>query len=641
MTEQIHVQVGPDHLLRLGERPPLEAVAQLVWNSLDAEATAVSIEIAQNELGGVQAVRVVDDGHGMTQDEALTVFEPLGNSWKAKSRRSKHGVRMLHGRLGRGRFLAYALGDIVRWVTVSEPPREKTVIRGARTAPHLFEVAEATQTNDPTGTIVEVLNKGDKKLGSLVTIQAADGLAVKFAPYLHANEGVSLTFDGEHVDPSTLVEQRNDHQFEFDGDTVNLVIIEWARPVVGEGTFFLCDAGFTALAEYPLRVQTHGLHLSAYVASEQLSETPSDLGELSEPSLLNEVRPVIRDYVRQRLVESRASLVERWRRERIYPYETAPKTAVEQVEQQVFDLVAITAAEHNALGTNRGTTKLALRLLRVALESGSPMHRILADVLDLPLEQQGQLADLLERTPLTRIIESARIVVTRIDVVAGLEELIYGSGREGVRERDQLHPIVAAHPWLFGDGWTLSHSERSLTRVLQDHLENLGEGAVLEPVTTVEGRKGRLDVVIQRTVAGVDQNERLVVELKRPDTRLTTNELAQIKQYAQALTEDPRARAVESRWDFVLVGHDLDALLLSETRQLNRPSGLVTDTETHRVWVRTWADILADCRARLKFLEEQLLLEPPPEEALERLRRYHEEVLPPRDTPEAETVEAE
>jgi DNA mismatch repair protein MutL len=51
---------------------PASVVKELLENALDAGANAVRIEI---EIGGKRMIRVIDDGHGMTHDDALLAFE--------------------------------------------------------------------------------------------------------------------------------------------------------------------------------------------------------------------------------------------------------------------------------------------------------------------------------------------------------------------------------------------------------------------------------------------------------------------------------------------------------------------------------------------------------------------------------------
>src|SRR6516165_10252935 len=51
---------------------PASVVKELLENSLDAGATSVRIE---TETGGKRMIRVIDDGHGMSHDDALLAFE--------------------------------------------------------------------------------------------------------------------------------------------------------------------------------------------------------------------------------------------------------------------------------------------------------------------------------------------------------------------------------------------------------------------------------------------------------------------------------------------------------------------------------------------------------------------------------------
>lgn len=51
---------------------PASVVKELLENALDAGANAVRVEV---ESGGKRMIRVIDDGHGMTHDDALLAFE--------------------------------------------------------------------------------------------------------------------------------------------------------------------------------------------------------------------------------------------------------------------------------------------------------------------------------------------------------------------------------------------------------------------------------------------------------------------------------------------------------------------------------------------------------------------------------------
>lgn len=139
MSKRFTVRLDADHFDRLA-RPtvPHAGVAELIWNALDAEAERVAVSIGRTALGAVEYVPVSDDGHGMTNDEAVRDFQRLGGSWKkigTQGRRlSKNGLRSLHGCEGEGRFRAFALGRTAEWTTVARNPEgqlERTVIIGS------------------------------------------------------------------------------------------------------------------------------------------------------------------------------------------------------------------------------------------------------------------------------------------------------------------------------------------------------------------------------------------------------------------------------------------------------------------------------------------------------------------------------
>ena len=100
--EKIVVEVQPDHLEKLARvRRPLDAVSELIWNALDADATQVDISIHTSELGAIDRITVVDDGCGLAPDFAKTAFKKLGGSSKRSTDRTPTRRASCTGKLAR------------------------------------------------------------------------------------------------------------------------------------------------------------------------------------------------------------------------------------------------------------------------------------------------------------------------------------------------------------------------------------------------------------------------------------------------------------------------------------------------------------------------------------------------------------
>lgn len=115
-TTDIKIEAKQDFLKSLATNvSPISAVSELIWNGFDANAQHVKVILEPNELNGLHAIRVSDDGDGIDWSRVNDLFGGLGDSWKAKSHRYKG--RTLHGKNGKGRFRAFALGESVEWRT--------------------------------------------------------------------------------------------------------------------------------------------------------------------------------------------------------------------------------------------------------------------------------------------------------------------------------------------------------------------------------------------------------------------------------------------------------------------------------------------------------------------------------------------
>jgi hypothetical protein len=638
---RVAVTVEADHLEKLTHPSRrLAGVSELIWNALDAEADKVSVRVVDNALEGVDVVEVVDNGHGMTHADALHEFQLLGGSWKRSRGKSKNDKRIVHGSEGEGRWRAFSIGDLVRWVSVAEVDgqREQITITGLHATLKEFEVSEPEPTDDPVGTTVIIENIREGLAAALLADDAVDHLNAEFALYLEMYQGLDVRYRNFRVDPGTVAKHRGTYPIDLENPygPAEVTVIEWGRDV--RRTMLLCDDGGMPLGEIPPGIHAPYFDFTAYLRWAGFRENET---ELAAPELHPTLGPVIeaaKDHLRMhfkaRADEVEAEVIDEWKQDQVYPYEAEPKTSTERVERDLFDVVAVTASRAVNSSSDRVGRRLSLRLLRQALEQNpGSLHRVLQEVLDLPRARLEELERLLERTSLSAIISAARVVSDRLDFLRGLDVLLYEQeNKKALLERQQLHRILANEAWVFGDEWALAVDDESLTRVLEKHIELLGRDTLApeEPeVLRQDESRGIVDLMLGKSIEmAVQRHEHLVVELKRPKLKVSAKELTQIQSYATAVAEDERFERTDTSWNFWLVANELDSYAERQARQADRPWGLVFQDVGIRVWVKTWAQLIDDCEHRLKFVQANLEIQSTRDDAVDYLRRTYAQYLP-------------
>jgi len=299
----------------------------------------------------------------------------------------------------------------------------------------------------------------------------------------------------------------------------------------------------------------------------------------------------------------------------------------------VFDVVALSASGAVNASEKSGR-RLSLRLLREALENDpGSLHKVLGEVLDLKQDRLEELSALLDRTPLTALIATSKEITDRLEFLKGLEELVLGDVSKHVKERSQLHRVLASETWVFGEEYALAADDNSLTTVLKNHLAILGRDELAQDVShevlDAEGSRAIVDLMLARSLSQQrKRREHLVIELKAPKVKVGDEQAQQIKKYADAVAADPRFNTNDVTWDFIIVSGEVTGITDRERRATNTPYGQITDADGLRIWVLTWADVLDDAAHRLKFVRDLLDYQPDAEQALDYLRRTHEKYLP-------------
>jgi hypothetical protein len=644
----IQVTAKRDFLESIASSRPIVALAELIWNGFDAKSNKVQVFLDVNEMNGLESVRVRDFGSGIAFADAEKLFGSLGDSWKKAAVRQDG--RALHGKNGKGRFKAFALGSHVEWATTyrHNGKAHSYKIVGKSTALDNFDVGRIVESDyRSSGTIVSIRNIAND-FRSLKDESAQMSLAKIFAVFLTEYPEASIEYDGVNVDPKSV----QSHIAEYDlGEVVlkgerkvevSVTVIEWS--IVTERVVHLCDTSGISLHELPAgqQIRAPGFNFTVYIKSDHFRELDKTnllaLADLHDDvqAIVKAAKNKVKEHFRKRLASNQSQIVERWKKEKIYPYEDRIDIdPVELAERQVFDILAVNVQSYlpSFEDSDQKQRKFTFLLLAQAIrQNPDSVNTIIAEVLGLKKEEQDDLALLLEKTPLSSIISSAKIVANRLDMLNGLEALLFDrESKKKLLERDQLHKILESEAWLFHEEFSLAGSEQRLEEVLRKHLSILGPRVDDAIVDVGDGKTGRVDLMLQKAIQPrTGQYDYLIVELKRPSQKINADVVTQIKKYAMAVAGDERFAGVPAKWTFVAISNELDPYAKKDATQRGRPKGQIYDDPDSNitVWVKEWAEVINDARSRLKFVNEQLSYEADRDSAKAYLQRTHAKFIP-------------
>ncbi|SEK31417.1 DNA mismatch repair endonuclease MutL [Haloferax larsenii] len=232
---------------------PASVVKELVENSLDADATRVSVAV---DAGGVEGVRIRDDGVGMTEDELELSVREHTTSKISDIEDLEAGV----GTLGfRGEAL-HTIGAVSR-MTIRSKPRGGDV--GTELQYEGGEVEEIRPAGCPEGTVVEVedlfFNTPARRKFLKTTATEFDHVNTVVTHYALANPDVAVSL--EHDDREVFATEGR-------GDLASTVLSVYGREVAEAMVpveYDSADVSVSGLVSHPETTRSTRDYLSTFV----------------------------------------------------------------------------------------------------------------------------------------------------------------------------------------------------------------------------------------------------------------------------------------------------------------------------------------------------------------------------------------
>lgn len=512
------------------------AIAELIANAWDAEATQVDITVPLGEALTPDAVITVrDNGHGMTFSECDDEYLVVGRDRREiQGNKTKSGKRRLMAHKGIGKLAGFGIANVVTVKTVRDKAvtefqlnYDEIVKDGDFVKDYKPKILQDGPSSEPDGTTITLTEI--KITRAIPDEQFRRSMLRRFAVY-------STQFK-VLVNGNPLTKDELNFQFRFPAkkgawNTEKLPNGKTIHWWVGFTKDTIDDEearGVTVLARgklvqapwfFGLSGGAYGQHGLQYMTGEAVGDwldEKEDLVATDRATVLWE-HPLAQPFQlwgQSKVKELLAKWVEGRTREKVRQLTKKtpfmgrvakfPSRERRELTKAIQKLTEIPTIDDDRL------QELVEFLIR-AYEN----EHFLELIRQLNAADPGSLAEvlgLLAEWDVLEAVATAQIVHGRLQVIDTFEQLIGA----GVPEKPNMHDFLKEHPWLIDPTWTTVEHEKSLDNVLEKHFGKRSKKTT---------NRSRLDFFCL-----ADPSRVIVVELKRPGEKAGKKELRQLADY--------------------------------------------------------------------------------------------------------------
>lgn len=604
-----------------------EAVSEYIWNGFDAKATLVEIKEDKNQLGSTISICIKDNGTGIDRNQLNEKFEKAYES--EKHIKTKINGATIKGKKGVGRYSFYNTCYGAKWETIYQEgeKRKKYTIDIDSKNLIKFNVSDEVETQEPTGTSVTLfLNQGVVAGNLKEEIKLSCAWLIK----LYDDKRIIIV-NGERIDCSDLIYSYETKEKDFSDFHVKATICVWTRKLHDEySKYYYLNSQEVVLCKENTTLNNKGdnFYHSIFISSDLFDENFSFESDMEGDNLIrfktkkSKEFKELKEFCDGFLYETRKPFIKAYsekfigklKGKKVYPI-FDQNNAIDRFREEQLDLLVSNIYYFVPKVFTSLTVlqqKTLIRMFELIQSSGetSNLFKILDSVVDLSAEERAEMADLLEKTELSHIIEMLNLVVARLQAINDFETLIFNKDRY-TNEVDHVQKFIEQHYWFFGEQYHLATAEepnfeealRAYLNFASDHFYKKGEIHIEN-----DDKNKQMDIFAIQSIMTGEVQKCIVVELKRPSVTLSSKELGQIKKYYGVIKSDSRFQSDKIEWDFILVGNEYNDEIEGEINN-SRHHGIyncVYKVKNCTIIVKTWSDILTELKMNMHYLEEKL-----------------------------------
>ena len=617
--------------------PPV--IGELVANGWDANATKVEITIPEDPIEEqTSEIIISDDGIGMSDEEVRKKYLIVG-----RDRRENEGddvtsspyYRKIMGRKGIGKFSAFGIAKEIDVESVKDGEVSHFRMNYDELLKKATDRSIEFPPLDSTGTV----SKGTKiilrhitkfKTRSISIERIRRGLARRFA-VIGVQQDFEVVINGIPITPEDrdlkrLLEGGMDgkpYLWEYDDEEIQSetgwTVSGWIGALNRTTTSNIdgIDRGIALMARGKLVQEPFVFEAGVgqqYALSYLIGEIHAEFVDQAEDTIGTARNSLVWD------TEANMALKEWGQKEvnKIAREWAAKRRKDNELQLEENTLYREFREQAEDIG-NKRALKLADQLVRQAIDKNptadveelepiiqtsldflefDAFWEIAEDLTETEFEDTEKLFDLFREWQIVEAKEMARVTEGRITTIEKLQNLI----ENNALEVPTLHNFLKEFPWVMDPRWTLVDDEKRYSDLLRDKFP--------EDIDVLESDR-RIDFLCVREGTNL-----VVVEIKRPTSKVSVKELNQIEEYVSFM-RDYLQKTTDPDYQYQEVTGYLLCGDLVDTYQVR---GKRNNLANAQIYIRRYVDLLGMVkRAHDEFLNRYKQLQEAKQKAVNNL----------------------
>jgi len=616
-------------------RNSLQAINEYVWNSIDAGAKEIKIEI--NCYGKTPRKMIIeDDGSGINYNKLKTdLFVHTNDSPKKKLK--KDYLSLPHGKNGHGRFAFIKFANNATWKSIflnGEGYMEFETYIHSSNLVDFKGIGPSKSEKNKTGTKVTITDfnvNQDLITHETNSLEKIKNSLLKEFYWIIKLKNLKILLNGNKINIEDICEEYL-KTVKIENKSFEITLIRWKKNYCRESNYHYLNSKNEE--RYKTKTAISGLDdqfLHSVIIKSELFNDFSPASEIhrekksehplifkKEFEIFKELKNKANKFsysIRRKFSESFVKgKIERFEHNRYFDKVIPLRREREYKKPQVIEVTkeVLRFAPKIFADLNEEQTLVFLSLINKLLDDDS---NTLLDILKILIKPGNEsslepLKDLLERYPLSNIVSTIKLIEDRLITLDKLKEMVYNS--EHYFLESDLQKQIENHFWIFGEEYTslVGGEEDNFNKLSEEYCKqngiNFGE-------YKKDLSKKQVDLFIYGKINDGKLEKNLVVEIKRPKQnkgakgfmKIGLEEYNQIEKYSEIIRKIPLFYSPNTKeWNYFLIGADLDDSFAYDERS----SCLMKNKEKHNIklYAMSWTELLDRAKFRLEYVRKKL-----------------------------------